>query len=87
MPGNNKKPIFGTLSAVTLFLVTFLALFVLLTWMVLTLGFRITGSNSSDFGAGIFVAVAVVPTLNSSRNHCVVNRLNCREEVSRQSYT
>lgn len=54
---------FGTLSMVTLFIVTFLIVFALLTWMVLTFGLRITGSDSSDFGAGIFLAITIIPTL------------------------
>ncbi len=63
MLNNNKKPVFGTLSAVTLFLVTFLIVFVLLIWIILKLVLHTTGGDGGGFGSGIIIAIAVVPTL------------------------
>lgn len=63
MPGSNKKSKFGTLSAVTLFLVTFFVVFVTVTWAVITSGLHLTGSAEGSFGSGIFIAVAIIPTL------------------------
>jgi hypothetical protein len=63
MPANNKQPVFGTLSTVALFFGMFLITFALLIWIMLTFGLKLSGSESSDFGAGLFIAYAIVPTL------------------------
>jgi len=54
---------FGTLSAVTLFVVTFVITFALLIWAFLGLTLRITGENDGGFGSGIVIAVAIIPIL------------------------